>query len=240
MDAQRRDPRARPHQRRDGRRGPCCSRTRSSARSRRRRCSPRSAARRGSTTSLPVGTSAIRDAHNRDELLDQIHERTGLGGARAQRRRGGLLRLPRRRELDDARRRLRDRHGRRQHPAVPDRGPPAARRGVAAARRRPRERALPARRGRVQQGDEEARQARRRAGRAPRLVGRRQPAARRHRRQHPQPRGRRAEARRLPGLRRAGLPAHARDARRADRRARRPAGLEARQAARASSPTAAT
>ena len=27
---------------------------------------------------VPVGTSAIRDAHNRDELLDQIHERTGL------------------------------------------------------------------------------------------------------------------------------------------------------------------
>jgi exopolyphosphatase/guanosine-5'-triphosphate,3'-diphosphate pyrophosphatase len=26
---------------------------------------------------LPVGTSAIRDAHNRDELLDLIHERTG-------------------------------------------------------------------------------------------------------------------------------------------------------------------
>jgi exopolyphosphatase / guanosine-5'-triphosphate,3'-diphosphate pyrophosphatase len=27
---------------------------------------------------LPVGTSAIRDAQNRDELLDRIHERTGL------------------------------------------------------------------------------------------------------------------------------------------------------------------
>jgi exopolyphosphatase/guanosine-5'-triphosphate,3'-diphosphate pyrophosphatase len=27
---------------------------------------------------LPVGTSAIRDAHNRDELLDRIHARTGL------------------------------------------------------------------------------------------------------------------------------------------------------------------
>ncbi len=28
---------------------------------------------------LPVGTSAIRDARNRDELLDRIHERTGWG-----------------------------------------------------------------------------------------------------------------------------------------------------------------
>jgi exopolyphosphatase/guanosine-5'-triphosphate,3'-diphosphate pyrophosphatase len=27
---------------------------------------------------LPVGTSAIRDAHNRDELLERIHDRTGL------------------------------------------------------------------------------------------------------------------------------------------------------------------
>src|SRR5688572_16492286 len=27
---------------------------------------------------IPVGTSAIRDAHNRDELLELIHARTGL------------------------------------------------------------------------------------------------------------------------------------------------------------------
>ena len=56
---------------------------------------------------------------------------------------------------------------------------------------------------------------------------RRRPA-RRHRRHDPQPRGRGDEAARDPGHRRAGLRAHARRARGADRGARRAAGLEAR------------
>ena len=50
-----------------------------------------------------------------------------------------------------------------------------------------------------------------------------------HRRHDPQPRGRRDEAPRHPGHRRAGLRAHARGARGADRGAGRASGLEARR-----------
>ena len=153
VEPRRRDPRGRPDRRRDGRRGrsPAARARRPRAAHRRGLLAP-SAAPPASTRSRRVATSAIRDAANGEELLADIERTTGLDARVISGARGGPLRLARDRELDHDRGRLRARHRRRQHPDAAARGPAAGRRRLAAARRRARERALPARREGERQG----------------------------------------------------------------------------------------
>ena len=95
---------------------------------------------------LAVATSAIRDAH---ELRGLPRARPGgqrPARARAQRRGGGALRLPGRRQLDDAGRRRHARHRRRLDAARARRRPPRARARLLAPGRGAHDRALPARR----------------------------------------------------------------------------------------------
>ena len=99
---------------------------------------------------VPVGTSAIRDAHNRDEVLDLIQERTGLEArvlSGAEEAYYGYLAVVNSTTLSDGFA-LDMGGGSIQLSRIEE--PTPARRRVVAARRGPRERALPARRGGVQ------------------------------------------------------------------------------------------
>ena len=90
-----------------------------SARSRRSSCSPTSAARRGIERVRPLATSAIREASQPRGVPPARARALGARDRGPLARGGGALRLPRRRQLDDARRRRRARHRRRLDAAHP-------------------------------------------------------------------------------------------------------------------------
>ena len=175
-----------------------------------------------------VATSAIRDAANRDELLDAIRERTGLEVrviSGAEEARYGYLAIANSLTLDDGfgidvgggsvqLMRIADRRLEEAESVRSGRG--AGQRGV------------PRGRGDDREADQGASQARGRNPVRVRVVGRWRGAPPGGDRGHdPQPRHRGPEAARAAGRGRAGLRPHARGARGADRAAGLDAGREA-------------
>ena len=226
VEAHRRDPRAGPH-RRGARRG--------------RRARPRAdgaRARDGRAVRALLPRHRHRGRARGRHLGDprRLQPRRVPAPRRARRagadhRGGGVLRLPRGGQLDDADRRRGARPRRRLDAAHPRRGPQGAGHVLVAARRRAHDRALPRPRAGQAQAPEGAARAHREVARGC-AVARRRRRAGRHRRHGPQPRRGGRDGRGAALVRRPGLPAAQGGARRPGRHAGRPHPRRARRRAR--------